>query len=274
MGYVQRAVGYSLTGLVTEQVWWLLHGIGANGKSTLLNVLKHVFGSYARTIPFNSILLPERPIPDDIAVLVERRLVYASEAIEGRRLNEARIKVLTGGDAFAARHLYGQWFEFQPVLKLWLGCNHLPTVQDTSHGFWRRVHVLPFERKFKKDKTLQAALIAEGPGILRWIVQGARAWLRDGLQPPDRVLLATEHYQQASDQLGEFLADRCDTGSGLSVGATDLHLAYGHWATDRGIPQADRLTMTAFGTRMAERFTKAHTQLGNIYRGVGLRNAP
>ena len=142
--YVQRCVGYALTGDTSEQVWWLLHGSGANGKTTLLRVLSAVLGSYARTVPFSLVTLPERQIPDDLADLPCKRLVFASEAIEGARLNEARIKALTGGDLIAARRLYGRWFTFEPHLKLLLCCNHRPAVRDASVGFWRRVQVIPF----------------------------------------------------------------------------------------------------------------------------------
>ena len=121
--YIQRCVGYTLTGLTTEHIWWLLHGRGSNGKSVFLGVLAYLLGAYAKTIPFSCLTLPERAIPDDLAGLPGKRLVFASEAIEGARLNEARIKTLTGGDPISARPLYGRWSEFDPGLKLWLTCN-------------------------------------------------------------------------------------------------------------------------------------------------------
>ena len=274
--YVQRAIGYSLTGLTTEQIWWLLHGTGANGKTTFVNVLKYVLGTYARTIPFNAILLPERPIPDDIAGLVGKRFVCASEAIEDRHLNEGRIKALTGGDPFPVRRLYEEWFEFKPELKLWLCCNHKPAVKDSSYGFWRRVHVLPFTQRFegdRRDPYLEQKLIQEGPGILRWGIQGNRAWLKGGLRPPADVLLATEQYQQESDQLGEFLAERCEIDPAEAVSATQLYGEYCQWVLSRNVPYADRLSLTAFGTRMSDRFDKAHRQQGNVYCGLRLRRS-
>ena len=274
--YIQRALGYSLSGLTTEQAWWLLYGTGANGKSTFLNVVNHVLGDYARTIPFGAILLPERPIPDEIAGLVGKRFVFASEAIEDRRLNEARIKSLTGGDPFPVRRLYEAWFEFRPTLKLWLCCNHLPSVKDTSFGFWRRVHVVPFTRRFtgdKRDPGLEQALIGEAEGILRWMVVGARSWLKDGLQPPDRIVLATQQYQEESDHLADFLSERCDIGGDLSVNASELYGQYSQWAASRNLPSAERLTQTAFGRQVGDRFKKAHTRTGNAYHGLGLRRA-
>ena len=272
--YIQRALGYSLTGLTTEQVWWLLYGTGANGKSTLQNVVKYTLGTYARTIPFNAILLPERQIPDDLAGLPGKRFVFASEAIEDRRLNEGRIKALTGGDRIPARRLYEEWFDFKPELKLWLCCNHLPTVSDSSYGFWRRPHVVPFTQRFdgpRRDPGLERTLIAEAEGILRWMVVGARSWLKDGLQPPDRVLQATQQYQEESDQLTDFLSERCDCGQGLSVNATLLYGQYSQWAESRNLPPTERLSQTAFGRQVGDRFKKAHTRTGNVYLGLDLR---
>ena len=275
--YVQRAVGCSLTGLTTEQVWWLLHGSGANGKSTFLNVVRHVLGAYSRTIPFSTILLPERSIPDDLAGLPGVRFVFASEAIEEHRLNEARIKALTGGDRVATRHLYGLWFEFTPQLKLWLCCNHLPTVRDSSHGFWRRVHVIPFTQRFvgaSRDQGLERALIEEASGILRWMVRGALDWRTNGLQPPDCVVQATEQYQEESDHLSDFLAERCEQRAELSVSATELYGNYATWAVSRNLPPAERLSQAAFGRRVGDRFQKSHRQTGNFYVGLDLRRVP
>ena len=275
--YIQRALGYSLTGLTIDQVWWLLFGSGANGKSTFQNVIKHVMGTYARTIPFNTILLPERQVPDDLAGLPGIRFVVASEAIEDRRLNEARIKALTGGDSMSARRLYGTWFEFTPQLKLWLSCNHLPSVKDSSRGFWRRPHVIPFTERFdgpRRDPVLERALIAEGEGILRWLVLGALAWHRDGLRPPDRVLQATERYQEESDTLSDFLTERCERGADLSVNATALYGAYSRWTVSHALPPSDRLTQAAFGRRLGDQFEKKHRQAGNVYLGLGLRRTP
>ncbi len=258
-------------------MWWLLHGSGANGKSTFLNVVRHVLGVYARTIPFSTILQPERSIPDDLAGLPGVRFVIASEAIEDQRLNEARIKALTGGDRVATRHLYGEWFEFTPQLKLWLCCNHLPTVRDSSHGFWRRVHVIPFTQRFVgagRDQGLERALIAEASGILRWMVRGALDWRTNGLQPPDCVVQATEQYQEESDHLGDFLAERCEQLGDLSVSATELYGNYAGWAVSRNLPSAERLSQAAFGRRVGDRFQKSHRQTGNFYVGLDLRRVP
>ena len=269
--YVQRCVGYALTGDTSEQVWWLLHGSGANGKTTLLRVLSAVLGSYARTVPFSLVTLPERQIPDDLADLPCKRLVFASEAIEGARLNEARIKALTGGDLIAARRLYGRWFTFEPHLKLLLCCNHRPAVRDASVGFWRRVQVIPFTQSFHgadKDKDLDATLMAELPGILTWAVRGCIAWQGEGLNPPPVVVAASEEYRQESDQLAQFVEERCEEAPDASCRASDLYSAYTAWANNHRIIREDQLTITAFGRQVSMRFPKEHTRDGNIYRGI------
>ena len=272
--YIHRCVGYTLTGLTTEQVWWLLHGTGSNGKSVFLEVLAYVLGSYTQTISFQALTLPQRKIPDELAGLPGRRFVFASEAIEGVRLNEARIKSLTGSDRMAARHLFGRWFEFYPQLKLWLTCNHMPTVQDTSMAFWRRPQVVRFERTFDKktrDRRLVEALKAEGPGILRWAVLGCRGWAREGLDTPDVVTAAKEQYRRDSDQVGQFVAECCEVDPETVGGATPLYEGYQKWARDRGDRGEDVLTQTMFGLRMRQRFERKHTNAGEVYVGVRLR---
>ena len=274
--YVQRCVGYTLTGDTSEQVWWLLYGTGANGKSTFLRILNAVFGTYAKTIPFSMVTLPGRSIPDDVADLPGRRLVFASEAIEGARLNEARIKTLTGQDPLTARQLYGRWFTFNPHLKLWLCCNHKPSVRDTSLGFWRRVTVIPFLQSFQghaANKQLDRMLMREREGILAWSVRGCAAWQREGLNPPPVITAASEEYRQESDQVAQFLTERCDEDSDGTCRASDLHRAYQAWGQRHGVATDDLLTSTKFGLQVSERFKKTHMRDGNVYQGVRLKES-
>jgi putative DNA primase/helicase len=274
VAYLQRVLGYTLSGITREQVWFLLDGAGANGKSTLLNVIGYVLGDYAKVVPFSMFDFHQRNgIPDDIATLVDRRYVSASETIEGSRLNESRIKMLTGGEPITARPLYGKWFTFDPRLKLFLGCNHKPKVIDDSHGFWRRVHVIPFHRKFEgaeRDPNLFEALKAEGPGILNWIVNGCLMWQMEGLAPPRTVLAATSEYEVESNPLNEFIAVCCEENTSASVSASVLFAAYESWSKNdkrQDVP----LNLKAFGDWMSKRYRKQHTRLGNVYHGVRLR---
>jgi putative DNA primase/helicase len=271
--YIWRAVGYSLTGEVSEQCVFTCHGSGANGKSVFLGVLRALAGDYAANAPFSTFELHDRSsIPNDLAALAGRRLVTASETNEGARLNEARIKALSGGDPVTARFLHGEYFTFEPVAKFWLAVNHKPLVSDDSYGFWRRVRLIPFERRFAEDAdpTLPDKLRAELPGILAWAVRGALSWQERGLRPPPAVTGATDTYRSESDPLADFLSSRCLTDERAQVGATEAYRAYKAWAADQSLTERETLSSTSFGRRMTEHFAKRHQKTGNSYLGVGL----
>ena len=274
--WLHRAIGHSATGDTSEQIVCILHGDGCNGKSVFCSTLRHALGDYSHVMPFSTVEEgTRRSIPNDVAALVNRRLVFASETKQDRRLNEARIKELTGGDAITARFLKAEWFTFQPILKPWLAVNHLPRVEDLSFGFWRRVRCVPFTRQFKgdaDDKHLRDTLKAEAPGILAWIVRGAVEWYRRGLTPiPDAVQAATDQYQRESDDLGEFVTERLFVGEAFTAKAGALFKDYSSWADERGMRKDDHLTATMFGRRMAKRFRKTSDRNGTTYHGVGLR---
>jgi putative DNA primase/helicase len=271
--YIWRAVGYSLTGDVSDQSVFMCFGTGANGKSVFLAVLRHVLGDYAFNAPFATFELNSRSsIPNDVAALVGRRLVTASETNEDARLNEGRLKSLTGGDPTTARFLHGEFFTFEPVGKFWLAVNHRPKVKDDSYGFWRRVRLIPFTHRFTSDAdpALIDKLLGELRGILAWAVRGCLEWQQRGLTAPALVTAATEAYRSESDALASFLEECCVTSEDISVGANEIAKAYQSWAMRSGMRQSEVLTSTTFGRRMSERFSKQHTKTGNVYRGVGL----
>ena len=170
--YIGRCVGISLTGLTKEQVIFLLYGIGANGKSVFLNILRALLGDYAANTSFQTFLSSQydsSKIPNDVAALVSKRLVTALELKENARINEERIKSMTGGDPINARFLHREWFTYTPEYKIWLAVNHKPKVSDTTYSFWRRIRLIPFNAIFeneKDDKKLKEKLLNELPGIL------------------------------------------------------------------------------------------------------------
>lgn len=206
---MQKAVGYSLTGSTEEQCLFILHGTGANGKSTFLNTISTMLGDYARQTPTDALLVKRGDgLSNDVARLHGARLVSAVEVEGGRRLAEAQVKQLTGGDLIAARFLYQEFFEFRPAFKLFLGVNHTPVIQGTDHGIWRRIHLVPFTvtiAKEDQDKRLGEKLRAERSGILRWAVEGGLAWQAEGLEPPLVVSMATEEYRAEMAILARFL---------------------------------------------------------------------
>lgn len=262
IGFVQRAVGYSLTGYNTEQCLFLLVGSGANGKSVFLDTLIHMLGSYGCIVPFSTFTRPFNQndrATNDIAMMAGKRLVVASEANEGALFDTARLKALTGGERVKARYLYQEYFEFEPIAKIWMGVNHLPVVRDDSDGFWRRMHKINFPRTFspdEQDRYLKYTLRREFPGILNWAIEGANAWFSEGLNIPEQVKNATSIYRLDSDPLTSFLNDCCIVGDGLETGRDRLYTAYTSYMMDRRVKAHEILSMNKFHLLMQNKFKR------------------
>jgi putative DNA primase/helicase len=254
IGYVQRAVGYCLTGDTSEQILFLAHGDGSNGKTTLLNVLGHLTGDYSHNLPFSSFEIKSRTaIPNDVAAIVGKRFVTSVETGEAQRLNEARIKALTGGDPISARYLNAEFFTFRPVAKFWLAFNHKPQVRDDSFGFWRRIHYLPFTQTFdgaSKDPHLEQKLLAEISGILNWAIAGCLKWQEEGLQMPASMKAATKQYQDESDVLVEFYEDCCVLEPGAWESTQNLFNSYSVWTKEHA--EKHPFERSAFTTRLSK----------------------
>ena len=271
--FLQRAIGYSLTGITTEQVLFVLYGTGANGKGSLTNTLNRVLADYGWNMPFATIEMQNRSgIPNDLAALMNRRFVSASETNDGARLNEARVKALTGCDPITARFLHGEFFTFEPVGKFWLSVNHKPIVRDDSFGFWRRLRLIPLTQRFDVDPTLADVLQGEASGILNWCLAGCLTWQRDGLRPPDLVLTATREYAEDSDPLAASLDEACEHDPNAAAGARELFEHYKTWAEKHGLGDRERMSATMFGRKMSERLTWTKGRRGKTYSGLSLRN--
>lgn len=270
--FVWRLCGYVLTGQTTERIVPMLYGRGANGKSVFLNVLSTILGDYAFTLPFSTMQFQKQDnIPNDLAALAGRRFVMMIEANEGLRLNEAKLKTLSGNDKISARFLHGEFFTFQPVAKFVLAMNHKPVAKDDSPGFWERIRLIPFLKTFpqgQRDEGLQAKLIAEGAGILKWAVDGCLRWQASGLTKPHAVMQATAEYQADSDQLAEFLTTFTEADPESSATAAELQKAYNSYAETRGLNKFERLTATGLGRLLGERFEKRRTMKGICYLGL------
>lgn len=259
LGFLQRAAGYSLSGIVSERVLFLLYGTGANGKSTFLETLRAMLGEYALRTPTETLMLKrDQGVRDDVARLRSARLVTASETDEGKRLAESLIKDITGGDTVAARFLYGSLFEFRPECKIWLSTNHKPVIRGADKGIWDRIRLIPFEVRIpddEQDKQLGRKLQAELPGILTWAVQGCLQWQQEGLSIPQEVMSATEAYHQEMDVIGPFLDECCETSPLAYETSKDLYVAYSNWCEANGERSlgthifAQRLEEKGFGRR-------------------------
>ncbi|MCH7510216.1 MAG: hypothetical protein IIB68_10340 [Proteobacteria bacterium] len=240
ISYIQRAVGYSLTGKVSEQCLFFLYGTGSNGKTTLMEAIQYALGEYASTTRAETLLAKERDSSDQyyVANLVGVRLVIASELDEGRRFAEAKIKDLTGGDTITARFPFGRPFQFNPEFKLWIFGNHKPDIRGTDEGIWRRIHLIPFKVQISKqdrDLDLGDKLQKEAAGILNWALQGCLEWQAQGLNPPKAVTDATKDYRSEQDVLGTFLEERCDiSNKEYEIKANWLYTAYREWANSTG----------------------------------------
>jgi len=273
IGFFDRFIGYSLTGDCREEVLAVCYGDGANGKGTLMNTIGLVLGDYADDLPFSAFELNTRSgIPNDIAKIVGKRFVTSSETAETVRLNEARIKALTGRDPITARFLHKEFFTFQPVAKFWLATNHKPDVQDDSAGFWRRLRLIPFEQSFvgRENKDLKNQLKAEMPGILARAVRGVKMWLEHGLDQPQKVVAATGKWRHESDVLTPFIEEMCMRKESVKTQTSQIYSTYLHWHQRLGSREKP-LGSAPFYNRMRKQFDVEETPTRRYYIGLALR---
>lgn len=277
--FLQRALGYSLTGSCREECLFMLWGGGANGKSTLVKTVSTLLGDYARNTPVETLLSRQKggEIPADVARLDGPRFVMSSEVDRGRRLAESLVKALTGRDTISARYLYAEFFDFEPQFKLWLSTNYKPVIRGVDNAIWRRIIFIEFPVQIPKEKwdeNLRDKLIAEGPGILPWMVRGGLNWQQDGLKPPPEVLEATAQYRAEMDVLADFLTDCCVVVPTATVTVQAIYEAYCNWAEAAGLREKEMLKQRTFGSLLQERgFRRDKGTAGQrIWRGVGLRS--
>ena len=274
--YIQKAIGYSLTGSTVEQCAFFMYGTGRNGKSTFLDVVTEIMGDYAVNIQPETIMVKpggSGNASSDIARLKGARLATCAEPNEGVRLNEGLIKQLTGGDKVTARRLYGHEFEFVPEFKLWMSTNHKPIIRGTDIGIWRRIHLIPFivsipEEKVNKNLPLQ--LKQEYPAILKWAVDGALMWRREGLKIPEAICDATKGYKSEMDVISAWIDECCVLEANSYEKASDLFASYLRWA---GENNEYKMSSTKFGREIVKRFNKK-TSTYVVYSGLRLKQQP
>jgi putative DNA primase/helicase len=268
--YLQRAVGYALTGDVSEQVLFFLHGAGQNGKSTFLATVKEALGDYALQAVSELLMAKNTEAhPTEHADLFGKRFVCTVETDDGKRMAESLMKQLTGGDEVRARKLHRDFFGFMPTWKIFLAANHRPQVRGTDLAVWRRIKLIPFTvtiRDGEKDKKLPDKLKAERPGILAWAVRGCLDWQRGGLSEPAEVREATAAYRAEQDTVQGFLDECCVLHTEMRVRTGALFEAYQKWSGDK------IMTPAAFRLRLNERGFQSRRSTGGNYffHGVGL----
>jgi putative DNA primase/helicase len=255
--YMQRLIGYGVTGYTDEQCFAVLWGKGANGKSVLTDTVDSVFGTITKTTPFAT--FEEKSsggIPNDIASLRGARLVMASEGEAGKPMSEAVLKRVTGKDMVSARFLRQEFFEFKPSFLLMLATNHKPKFKGQDDGLWRRVKMIPFKRFFaphEREYDLDKQLLAEAQGIAAWAVRGARTWFDGGLKDPASITKATQEYKETSDALAGFFPGVLVADDSARIDGAEAYNDYKDWCEAEGLPQREVWTRRAFYSAMEER---------------------
>ncbi|MEQ4692911.1 phage/plasmid primase, P4 family [Providencia manganoxydans] len=273
--FLQRLVGYFLTGRTDEQLLFFFYGHGSNGKSTFIQVIQSLMGSYATQINSDVLMMNKNSGGPNasLAKLPGKRLVVANELPENGRLDDTLIKAMTGGDTLVARQVYGKHeLEFQSQFSLVIIGNHKPAIYDMSHGMWRRMCLIPFAANFTAaqiDPELPVKLGREMQGILNWALEGVQAWHAEGLKRslPAAVIAANDEYRQESDLIGEFL-EGCRLEPDAYTAASDLYSAFLSFASEGN---EWRMTQRIFTKKMVERgFKKIRRNNKASFRGIAL----
>jgi putative DNA primase/helicase len=254
ISFLQRAIGYSLTGDTGEQCFFIFWGTGANGKTTFLQTINAMLGDYAKQTPTETLVVKKKgAIPNDVARLKGVRFVTASEAEAYDRLAENLIKQMTGSDTVSARFLHQEWFDFEPNYKIFLATNHRPVIQGTDPAIWRRIKLIPFDVTIpepERDRHLLKKLKEELPGIMAWAVRGCLEWIENGIGEPEEVKAATQDYRNEMDVFSQFISDCCVEKASLKTLSKDLYQAYTGWCDSNG---EQSLTKRIFGTKLREK---------------------
>jgi putative DNA primase/helicase len=274
--WMQKAIGYSLTGTTSEKAVFLLHGPKDTGKTTLLTLFLRLLWEYAVLLQIDTLMVRQESnnTQADLADLRGARFAMTSETEEGQRLAEGKLKRITQGmGLIKATRKYENPITFGETHKLWIDANHRPVVRGTDDAIWGRLKPIPFEVVIPKDeidRNLPGELFAEAEGILAWGVAGAVRWFAEGLDTPAEVERATEAWRADMDQVGRFIAESCVVGDGTQAKARHLYANYKAWTENAG---EHPLRESAFAGRIVERgFEKTRRETGFAYLGLGVRD--
>jgi putative DNA primase/helicase len=272
--FVQRTVGYSLTGRIEEQCFFPMNGDGANGKSTLLNILSRLLGDYSKAAATATLMANQRQgVGDDLMYLAGARMITISETDRNQSLAEAKLKQMTGGDEITARVLWGSYTTFKIVGKIFVATNNLPKVNGRDHGIFRRFQIVPFNRTFQsheQDKALPDKLEAELSGILNWALRGCLNWQEQGLNPPQIVKDQLDHYQQDMDTVAKFVDAQLVLDPASKIQSSELYQEYRSWCQRMGYSQQDDKQFKA-SMLTIEGIRDGRTKVGRHFAGVHYR---
>lgn len=277
--FLQRLVGYSATGTVTHHVLPFLHGPGGNGKSVFLDVLRALLGDYAGSAPARFLMAGPTQHETEIARLSGLRFVVASEINQNDKFDEAKVKLLTGGDALTARFMRQDHFTFTPTHHLWLMGNHQPKVESGGESFWRRLRLVGFTNTVPDDKKIdnlaETLITEEGPGILAWVIQGAIDALASGINAPESVMAETAQYASEEDALSRFITDRCVIVDSPAAQTTTsaLYADYTRWCAREGEKPLDARWLGR-ELRTKHGIQTGRTKSSRYYQGILLAEKP
>jgi putative DNA primase/helicase len=276
VSFLQKAIGWTLTGDMSEQAMFILFGTGANGKSTFLNVVTEILGNYAKTAQPESFMKKRgESISNDIARLCGTRFVTTHEIEEGQRLSETLIKQITGQDLMTARFLYGEYFEFLPTFKVFMATNQSPAIRGNDYGIWRRIKVIPFPVQIsgdERDPELMDKLRAEKSGILNWMLEGCLLWQKEGLGEPEEMRTAITEYREDMDIVNSFLGERCETEGRASAKTPsgELYAAFVEWCRKAGEEPYSQRMFSIYLESMG--FRKGRDSKKRYWKGIVLRH--
>lgn len=283
--YMQRVFGYCLTGSTAEQCMWILHGDGANGKSTFCNVMMWILGEYARTAPRNVFLAKAGGDnhPAELAHLNGARMVLAEESEETSRLSEGLVKQATGSKTMAVRFMHENFWDMKLTYKILYMTNHKPDIRGAERGIWRRIKTVFFPKNFKilpETRDLDEKLFkAEASGILNWAIAGALQWLEYGMREPDEIKEELEKYKAEMDYLWDFVEENCSVDPDLSCPASELYRAYAKWAEVNGSWRYSHKRFTIHLKNKIKEKCNINVELGlravgdiRIYTGITLKD--
>lgn len=280
INYIQKSIGYSMTGDANLQCFYILHGNGANGKGTFIKTIMRLMGDYADGLDAKSLMekMGDEGTREEIAGLIGKRFVNVNEMKGNKSFDEGLLKSLTSGadETVKVRNLYESSFNLQPTFKLWMSTNHMPKINNDDEGIWRRVRKIPFNYKFSDgDKDVnffENKLVSEINGILNWALEGCLRWQQEGEHIPDIVKASVDEYRVDSDPIQRFIADECIVASSetVRVNVSDLYKTYEAWCKEN---KEYTLSSIKFTKKMTEKeFEQGRTGGFRFWKGIGLQS--
>lgn len=273
--YLQRVVGYCLTGETREHSLFFFYGCGANGKSVFTNTIAGILGDYSKATPvevFTETRNEQHPCA--VAALQSVRLALTQETEKSSRWAESRLKQMTGGDKLTARYMHQNFFEFVPQFKVLVAGNHRPRLTAVDEAIKRRMHLVPWAVTIppaERDPRLTEKLKAEWPSILEWAIAGCLQWQKEGLNPPPAVTSATDEYLSNEDRIGLWIAERCLLNRNFTAGSSAAFHDYKAWCEEiNEQPGSQRTFSQELESR--EGISKKHSRTGWSFTGIGLKS--